>query len=225
MLRNLRTVYNNISQWYKINIKKDALAIQMDRWFSCRGDHTLRLSYPLDNNSVVLDVGGYIGDFTAAIYCRYSCNVIVFEPVEEFFKLLSERFQGNTKIKPVMAGIGSSDTSAEIFLDNNSSTLHHQTGTRQQIQLINLTNWTKENNIESIDLLKMNVEGHEFEILENLIESDLISKIKYIQVQFHKFVENCDERRETIRNKLHKTHELQWDFPFVWESWKRKQKT
>ena len=31
----------------------------VDRWFGDNGDHTLRLDYPLNEDSVVLDLGGY----------------------------------------------------------------------------------------------------------------------------------------------------------------------
>ena len=33
----------------------------VDRWFADRGDQTLRLDYDLNENSVVLDLGGYHG--------------------------------------------------------------------------------------------------------------------------------------------------------------------
>ena len=34
---------------------------QVERWFADDGDNTLRLNYPLDENSVVFDVGAYKG--------------------------------------------------------------------------------------------------------------------------------------------------------------------
>ena len=46
------------------NSKKDIPISEFSRWFKDKGDKTLRLEYPLlDSNSIVFDVGGYVGDF------------------------------------------------------------------------------------------------------------------------------------------------------------------
>ena len=37
-------------------------------WFALQGDATFRLNYPLTSDSVILDVGGYHGDWTQAMY-------------------------------------------------------------------------------------------------------------------------------------------------------------
>ena len=55
--------------------------IQGLNWVRDNGDHTLRLDYDLNEDSIVFDVGGYRGDFTSAIFNKYNCNVYVFEPV------------------------------------------------------------------------------------------------------------------------------------------------
>ena len=46
-------------------------------------------------------------------------------------------------------------------------------------------------NIEYIDFLKLNIEGSEYELLENLISSNNLDKIKYLQIQFHENVNNA----------------------------------
>ena len=41
--------------------------------------------HPLNEMSVVMDVGGFTGNWTEKIYNKYGCNVIVYEPVLEYF--------------------------------------------------------------------------------------------------------------------------------------------
>ena len=65
----------------------------------------------------------------------------------------------------------------------------------------------------------MNIEGSEYELLEEIIESGNILKITHLQIQFHNFVENATEQRKNIRNKLKKTHTNIFNFPFIWERW------
>jgi predicted GTPase len=75
---------------------------------------------------------------------------------------------------------------------------------------------------DNIDLMKINVEGAEYQILEELIDTKNISKIKNLQVQFHLFDEEENNNYNNLVQKLSETHELSWRFPFVWENWKLK---
>ena len=61
-------------------------------------------------------------------------------------------------------------------------------------------------NINKIDLMKINIEGGEYDLLFCLIEKDLISRINNLQIQFHSFVPNAKNNREKIINLLKKTH-------------------
>ena len=52
----------------------------VDRWFADRGDQTLRLDYDLNENSVVLDLGGYHGipllrAFIISLNVKYMCSI------------------------------------------------------------------------------------------------------------------------------------------------------
>lgn len=76
-------------------------------------------------------------------------------------------------------------------------------------------------NIEVVDLIKINIEGGEYDLLDEIIANNWLSKFKNIQVQFHDFViENPRERMEKIQKELAKTHQLTYQYDFVWENWK-----
>ena len=55
---------------------------------------------------------------------------------------------------------------------------------RQLIKIINLSNFFCENKINTIDVLKIDAEGYEFDILKGLEEKDL-KNIKYIFFEHH----------------------------------------
>ena len=45
----------------------------------------LRYEYNLNKDSVVFDIGGFDGTWAHNIYSKYSCNILVFEPVKSFY--------------------------------------------------------------------------------------------------------------------------------------------
>jgi hypothetical protein len=49
--------------------------------------HVTRLTdFDLNAESLVLDVGGYRGDWALEILCKYGSRIEVFEPVPEFYE-------------------------------------------------------------------------------------------------------------------------------------------
>ena len=90
------------------------------------------------------------------------------------------------------------------------------------IQFETLENLMNEFKIEEIDLLQINIEGAEYDILDNWIDNKVINKIKTLQIQFHNFKEipNYVERRENIRNNLLKLGFTEkFNYQWVWECW------
>ncbi|OXA92204.1 FkbM family methyltransferase [Flavobacterium hercynium] len=191
-------------------------------WFAVKGDQTLRLDYELNADSIVFDVGGYKGEFAAEILCKYNSNIYVFEPIKDFFEIIENKFLKNKKIQPFNFGLAGKDESLQISLSDNSSSIFLEGETKETIELKSIVDFLKANNITEVDLIKINIEGGEYELLESLIVHDCIGFFKNIQVQFHDFLfENAKERMNEIQNNLSKTHKLTYQFEFVWENWER----
>jgi len=196
------------------------IAVSQRWWSRNRGDETLRLDYPLNEESIVFDLGGYQGDFAFQINKKYGCHVFVYEPVKKFYEQCILRFHSNPKIKCFNYGL--LNKSGKAFIsdeDNGSSIIKNNTTNNEQIILKQFKEEYERLNIEKINLLKINVEGSEFLIIPHLIEQDLIKNIIDLQVQFHTFFPNAEELREEIRSNLKKTHIEQWNYSFIWESW------
>lgn len=192
-------------------------------WTNSNGDETLRLDYPeLTPNSTVVDVGGFKGQWTSDIFGKYQCQVIVFEPVHFFAEKITERFKHNKAVVCYPIGLSDKNESVEISIIEDQSSSFKESKNTELASFVQADSFFKEHGITKIDLLKINIEGGEYALLENLIESGYIKNIKNIQVQFHDFVPQAEERMQAIQKKLNLTHTLTYQFPFVWENWKAK---
>lgn len=197
---------------------------EFNRWLADSGDLTHRVDYDLDENSIVFDLGGYKGDWSASILQKYRSNIYIFEPINQFYEKIASRFNGNPNITVFDFGLGKKDENVEISLTTDSSSIFNIDGEKEQIKICNLSHFLKEKNIHSVDLVKINIEGGEYDLLESMLEYN-ITMFKNIQVQFHRFVPDCVDRRSNIREQLSKTHELTYDYEFIWENWKLKNNT
>jgi hypothetical protein len=126
-------------------------------------------------------------------------------------------------VKVYPFGLADHTIETHIYLNGNASSIYETSRSRdEKIQLKEAIDFMKENGVTKIDLLKINIEGGEYDFLEYLIKTGFIEKIGNIQVQFHDFVPNAAERMEKIQFELNKTHFLTYQYEFVWENWQRR---
>ena len=196
--------------------------MEFKRWFADRGDFIHRLNYNLNKKSIVFDVGGYRGDYAFQIYQRYGCKIYIFEPVCEFYHSIVERFKNIPNISVFNYGLSNGECTQEITVDGDASSTHKIGKNIEIIQLREIGDVIKELLVDEIDLIKINIEGEEFPLLFHCIENNLTLKMKNIQVQFHAFVDSAMVKRHQIRQNLKKTHQITYDYAFVWENWEIK---
>ena len=193
---------------------------EFDRWFSDKAEH-LRYDYDgeLTSESIVIDLGLYHGIFSEFIFKKYNCYVYGFEPIEEFFNL-SKSLLNNNKIKLFNYAVGNDDRVDKISLDMDGSSIYKKGKNLVNIHVKSFESVLKELNLSQVDLLKINVEGCEYEILDHILNKNLIKIFKNIQVQFHDFVPNAIQKRNQIVEKLKITHAPTYLYEFVWENYK-----
>ena len=191
-------------------------------WFKVNGDKTLRLDYDLAPDSIVFDLGGYEGQWASDIYSKYRCRIFVFEPYLPYAENIKNRFVRNSDISVFEVGLSGS-TKEEILnvCQDSSSAYRGDDSLSTVIRLEEAVSFFNKNKIDEIDLMKINIEGGEYDLLEHLIHVNWITKIKNIQVQFHDFVPHADQRMAIIQKKLLQTHETTYAYEYVWENWKR----
>jgi FkbM family methyltransferase len=185
-------------------------------WYQMNGDNTYRINYNLNPNSIVVDIGARHGNWSDLIKQRYGCNVYCFEAVKEF----CEQLKLKNYIVFNYAVVDDFGTIDLGIFEGEASILYDNKDTNNIINVESIPAFKMFELIDKdyIDLMKINVEGAEYNILNNLINNYLISKIKSIQVQFH-LIKNCEELYNKISKNLEKTHKITWRFPFIWENW------
>ncbi|MEZ6033023.1 MAG: FkbM family methyltransferase [Planctomycetaceae bacterium] len=193
----------------------------MRRWRSDHGDETLRLNYSLNSASVVMDLGGYRGDWAQNIHERYGCTVHVFEPVQSFADGIVRRFDGNEAIHVHRCGLGSTTRDERIGLSADASSMFHCEGAQETIRIVDAAAWFAEYNVPRVDLMKINIEGGEYELLERMLDAGLASRVENIQVQFHNLAVDSETRMNNILQRLQASHQPTYQYHFVWENWQR----
>jgi len=194
-----------------------------DRWFRDMGDTTRLLNYNLNSDSVVFDCGGYMGNWSSNIYSKYECNIHIFEPLKEYQGYIKQLLGNNKKVQINKFGVSNQNRAANIYLQKDGSSeylVQDKDADYEAVKLKRLSDLIDSN----IDLIKMNIEGSEYEVVIDLINTKKIKFIDNLLVQFHSEndgIEGATNIRKDIHDSLKKTHKLSWNYEFCWESWER----
>jgi hypothetical protein len=102
---------------------------------------------------------------------------------------------------------------------DGSSTIKN-IGTKIEIELIDIVEYIKKNNIRKIDLIKINIEGGEYALLNRLIDTNYIKNTENILIQFHNFFPEARNKMLSLHKKSSTTHSPIYQYEFIWELWK-----
>lgn len=164
-------------------------------------DLLIELQPYIKKNAVILDIGANIGNHSVYWAVRSDAKKIYsFEPVEDFFKILKKNVeinQLNDKVKIFNIGLSNKKINGSILeyhRDNIGETRIKQ-DSNGNLMLDRLDNITFQDN--TIDFIKIDVEGHELEVLQGARETLL----KYRPVVF---VEISSENKTKVHEFLTK---------------------
>lgn len=180
---------------------------------------------PLDSKSLVLDVGAHNGDWAAHMIDRYDPTIVAFELDPDTLPGLVERFRHNPKVTVHDYGIHDRDATMELAQRGMGSTMFGEPvpspepARRTTARVRDVAAVLDELGPKSIDLVKINIEGGEYGVLERLIETAWMSRIRCLMVQFHEWIDGAHYRRFRIRHALRRTHREAWNYDFIWEKW------
>lgn len=183
----------------------------------------LRYEYALGPEDVVVDVGAYRGEFAQEIFKRYNCRIVAVEPTDSILQatVLTSQIHGQSsdRVRIVNKAAGIREGPIK-FGGQFLYTSVFEPATREYPGF-DLNALLRE--FPEIALLKMNVEGGEYDLLPHLLESGLQSRIRDLQIQFHQIEGRpYDVWYDLIAEGLSKTHYPTWIFPFCWENWRRR---
>ncbi len=148
-----------------------------------------------DNPKLVLDIGGNVGDYAAAMRRHApSCDIVVFEPAQINVESLTRRFADDALTSIVAAAVSDADGSATLYSDRHGSgaasllkrRLDHideSFDCHESVSTISLDrHWRDVLHGAPIDILKLDIEGHEFRVLEGAPET--VSSSRIVQLEF-----------------------------------------
>lgn len=143
---------------------------------------------------LVLDVGANFGKWTQSFLEKFPNSIVyAFEPSKKTFEILSSRISTDSRVTLINKAAGRISGEAKLFSDTPASGMASLTQRdlghiglsfeiTEMVSVVTLKEWCDENNISSIDVLKLDVEGHELDALQGL--DNLISQVHLIQFEF-----------------------------------------
>ena len=182
-----------------------------------------RHRYDISPGDVIFDLGAYEGSWCDNILSMYpESEIHLFELLPEYAKGLFKRYSSFNNV--IVNDFGLSAFNAEVKITEDglsSSAISHKTGSKVHIGKIKVfDDYLISKSISNIKLLKMNIEGGEYDLLEHLVETNWIGQIENIQIQFHNYGQEFVDRRDAIRESLSKTHYLTYDYAWTFENWR-----
>jgi FkbM family methyltransferase len=197
--------------------------VEVRRWFGDKGDYTHNIDYDLNEDSVIMDLGGYTGVWAKQIITKYNPNIYIIEPITKFYDGMVKTFESNDKVNLLNVGAGSEDKDGIIYLSGDGTSSNLKGGESVNVKFNTMETILDKWGIDSVDLIQINIEGDEYPLLEGMLKSGVINKFKNIQIQFHYGIEGDVERRVEIQKGLKDNgYEIKFNYPFVWESWYKK---
>jgi FkbM family methyltransferase len=147
---------------------------------------------------VVMDVGANVGNYSAALLeylADQPLQLFCFEPAAATFAVLQTKMAGRPQVKLFQLGMSAQPGTTKLFSKAGASGLssvyqrdlsHRQTALNEEeiIQLDSLDHFCATHGIEEIDVLKMDVEGHEVAVLQGASRMLHEKQVKIIQFEF-----------------------------------------
>jgi FkbM family methyltransferase len=187
---------------------------------------SLRYDYPLTADSMVVEVGCNTGNWAEAMSIVWSCRILTYEPIKQFYDVAVARFAANglnRQIRVENAAVGARDGMGVFHVRGDLSGFYTE-GESEEVMIVSVAQMLANPWIVSakIDVMALNCEGGEYDILEDLLETGEIARMENLQVQWHSVVEDFSVRRAVLRHKLAETHHPACElgnFDTGWDLW------
>ena len=167
--------------------------------------------FDLKNSELILDLGSSIGVFTAyALERNPNIKSINVEMNPTFHKICLDTFSNNPNIIPINAAIYKTADEKVKFMSSAEDTydlgntiipngLYGDQIFSTEIDTISIDNIMLNYNVDRISLLKVDIEGYEYELFENLSD-DFFNKVDKIFFEFHRV--NDNDRKMALITRL-----------------------
>ncbi len=143
------------------------------------------------DDAVIFDIGANVGDWSKFLINEYkniNYKLYLFEPSQVTFNELVKNIEQMEGRYFYQIGFGDKQDKIQIYYDNeaqgSAGAFIKNAKYSEEIDIDTIDNFCKENNIKTIDFLKMDVQGYELNILNGAKEMLQNGNIKFIQFEF-----------------------------------------
>jgi FkbM family methyltransferase len=139
----------------------------------------------LNKKSIFIDIGANVGFVTQYITDKYNCKIYAYEPHPKAYSYLKKKFINNKKIEIINKAVSNKSGTSKIYFhekDNDEVTIKYSEATsldknkinisvdrHKNVSLVNIKELI--NSFDFIDCIKIDIEGHEYLILDDLINN------------------------------------------------------
>ena len=191
------------------------------RWFLLDREK-LKYSMELKCEGLVLDVGAFSGLYANEILNRNPrLTLWLYEPIPDYYEFCVNRFKGCNNVFVFPYAISANGRGLQMQI-NGLRTRQKTSSIGEGSFVPSLSIQEIFDSVNEIELLKMNIEGMEYECLEQLISTNSLDKAKHLLIQFHNFESDAQNRRDAIYRHLKEDFYSVYKFDWMWELWMRK---
>jgi FkbM family methyltransferase len=158
---------------------------------------------------MVVDCGANIG--MSVLYFKYfypNARILAFEPGRDAFQLLQRNVQANglNNVQLEPKAVGMQEGKASFFVDPNisggtmNSLVPGRLGgvTTEDVDVVRLSNYIT----GPVDLLKIDIEGGEQAVLNDLLSTNAISNVRQLVMEYHQHVDQTPSETGRLLDQL-----------------------
>lgn len=185
------------SQVLRLNYRDDADVSVFREIFKLReyraGEEVVKTA-----NHPIIDVGAHAGYFS--LYCHVinpSALIFAVEPEPNNLDILAENLKENDvkNVKVIAGAIAGATGKRGLVVSSDSH--NHTLGKGNDVRVWSLVDFCKQNKIANVSLLKMDIEGGEYEVFESLSSADY-QLFKNVILEYHNYNGRNGKEIETM---------------------------
>jgi|SRR3989304_307962 len=167
----------------------------------------------------ILDIGGNIG-LTTYYFSQFASRVITLEPSKDHFACILKMLDFNQikNVTPLNMALYMTDGEFELGHNQNKTmySLHlaikDQNIPSEMVPAVTLTTLFKDQGIDHVDFMKLDVEGSEYEILGHSTFAEVAPKIDSMLIEAHSWAgRHPNQLKESLKNRGFTVEQVQND--------------
>jgi FkbM family methyltransferase len=144
----------------------------------------LKRLFPYSYYDTIVDVGANIGDFSLGM-THFGKKIFAIEPGISNYRELKANLSLNAIENIIPLNLAAHNKNEIVYLEGNTSDMRVNSRGSQLVEAVAIDDLAENREISIIDLLKIDVQGHEIAVLEGLSHFLQDKRVKAILIEVH----------------------------------------